>query len=86
VVLQGVHHVLHAPVALKDWPDADHRTRVVLILQGADPGVLAQRWAEFLKKTPGGLGAWGNKIGVAADPPKAKSPPGFRKELAACAP
>ena len=35
VVIQGVHHVLHPPAELDAWPDADHRSRLVLILRGA---------------------------------------------------
>jgi len=74
VVVQGVHHVLHAPVVLDDWPDEDHRTRVVLILVGVDPGWITKLWAEWLEETPGGLGAWGDKIGKYADRPKAEPP------------
>jgi G3E family GTPase len=63
VVVQGVHHVLHAPVVLDDWPDADNRTRLVLILDGADPLVITDRWVAWLKETPGGL------RGAASPPP-----------------
>ena len=35
VVVQGLHHVLHPPAELDAWPDADHRSRLVLILRGA---------------------------------------------------
>ena len=35
VVLQGVHHVLHPPTELPDWPSADHRSRLVVIVRGA---------------------------------------------------
>jgi G3E family GTPase len=31
VVVQGVQHLLHPPVSLADWPDADRRTRIVFI-------------------------------------------------------
>ena len=31
VVIHGVQHLLHPPVALEDWPDGDHRSRLVLI-------------------------------------------------------
>jgi len=44
VVLQGVHHVINAPVELPTWPDDDHRTRIVLILQNADRAGLLARW------------------------------------------
>lgn len=35
VVIQGVHHVLHPPAELPDWPSADRRSRLVLILRDA---------------------------------------------------
>jgi len=44
VVLQGVHHVINAPVELPDWPDSDHRTRIVLILKDADRAAILARW------------------------------------------
>jgi G3E family GTPase len=46
IVVHGVHHVLHTPVQLASWPDADERTRIVLILQGADVDLKAQTWAQ----------------------------------------
>jgi G3E family GTPase len=48
IVVHGVHHVLHTPVQLAAWPDADQRTRIVLILQGADADVIAQSWRDAL--------------------------------------
>jgi G3E family GTPase len=48
VVVQGVHHVLHAPVCLDAWPDSDHRTRVVLILHDVDSAWIAASWQEWL--------------------------------------
>ncbi|MDP9096709.1 MAG: GTP-binding protein [Pseudomonadota bacterium] len=35
VVIQGIHHVLHPPAELLDWPSADRRSRLVLILRDA---------------------------------------------------
>jgi G3E family GTPase len=60
VVVQGVHHVMHPPVTLDRWPDSDHRTRIVLIVQRSpelgspelespDWGLEA-RWAEALPR------------------------------------
>jgi G3E family GTPase len=40
VVVHGVHHVFHPPVALDAWPDADRRSRLVLIADGLDRAVL----------------------------------------------
>jgi G3E family GTPase len=53
VVVQGVHHVMHPPVTLDRWPDSDHRTRIVLIVQGSSElrslrQGLEARWASAL--------------------------------------
>lgn len=34
VVIHGVHHVFHPPVALPEWPNADRRSRIVFITRG----------------------------------------------------
>ena len=34
IVIHGVHHVFHPPVALAQWPDADRRSRIVFITRG----------------------------------------------------
>jgi G3E family GTPase len=34
IVVHGVHHVFHSPVALAKWPDADRRSRIVFITRG----------------------------------------------------
>ena len=34
VVIHGVQHVFHPPATLPAWPDADHRTRLVFIVNG----------------------------------------------------
>ena len=34
IVIHGVHHVFHPPVALPAWPDADRRSRIVFITRG----------------------------------------------------
>lgn len=36
IVVHGVQHVFHPPVRLEAWPDGDHRTRLVFILDGLD--------------------------------------------------
>ncbi len=36
VVIQGVQTVFHPPVTLEAWPDADRRTRLVMIVRGLD--------------------------------------------------
>jgi G3E family GTPase len=44
VVVQGVHHVLHPAVALDAWPDADRRTRLVLIVRGVPEAEVRAGW------------------------------------------
>jgi G3E family GTPase len=48
VLIQGVEHVLHPPVALERWPDDDQRTRLVVISRGLPPGMVAEGWAQAL--------------------------------------
>jgi len=45
VVIHGVHHVLHSPVQLPAWPDADRRTRIVFITRGLPRGVIEAAWS-----------------------------------------
>jgi G3E family GTPase len=45
LLLQGVHHVLHPPVALAAWPDDDRSTRLVLILRGSGAHSIRAGWA-----------------------------------------
>jgi G3E family GTPase len=48
LIIQGVHHVLHPPVERAAWPDADHRTQVLLITQGVDAAGIARDWRDAL--------------------------------------
>jgi G3E family GTPase len=34
VLLNGVQHVIHPPDHLEEWPDEDHRSRIVFIMRG----------------------------------------------------
>jgi G3E family GTPase len=36
LVIHGVQHVFHPPVRLETWPDDDHRTRIVFIVNDLD--------------------------------------------------
>ena len=40
VVIHAVQHVLHPPRELPDWPDADHRSRIVFITRNITPAAL----------------------------------------------
>jgi G3E family GTPase len=48
LVIHGVHHVLHTPVQLAAWPDADRRSRVVLITRGLTAGMIEAEWSSAL--------------------------------------
>ncbi len=47
VVLNGVRHVVHPPVHLGEWPDADRRSRLVFIGRGIDRATLTASLAAF---------------------------------------
>ena len=44
ILLHGVQHVFHPPVRLAQWPDADHRTRVVFITRNLDEEFVQGLW------------------------------------------
>jgi G3E family GTPase len=48
LVIQGVHHVLHPPIELDSWPNADHRSRLVFITRGQIGEQIRARWAAAL--------------------------------------
>ena len=47
VVIHGVQHIFHPPVRLAQWPDSDHNTRIVFIVQNMDPATIEATWAAF---------------------------------------
>jgi len=48
VVVHGVHHVFHPPVALSAWPDEDRRSRLVFILRDLAPSAVEAGWREII--------------------------------------
>jgi G3E family GTPase len=48
VVVHGVHHVLHAPVALDRWPSAERGSRLVMIADAATGSAIRASWADAL--------------------------------------
>jgi len=48
VVIHGVQHVFHPPVTLAAWPDADHRTRLVFIVNGIEEAAIKDLFNAFL--------------------------------------
>jgi len=50
VVLHGVQQLLHEPMHLQQWPDEDHRTRLVFIVQGLPRSIITDTLAHFLRE------------------------------------
>jgi G3E family GTPase len=48
VVIHGVQHVFHPPVTLPEWPDGDHRTRLVFIMSETDSQAISDLFDAFL--------------------------------------
>jgi G3E family GTPase len=48
VVVQGVHHVLNAPVELDAWPSGERKSRLVLIGDRATIAAASESWAAAL--------------------------------------
>jgi len=53
IVLHGVQHVIHPPVHLEEWPDGDHASRIVFVVQGIEPALLHRSLMAFLKAASG---------------------------------
>ncbi len=47
LVIHGVQHVFHPPTRLAQWPDADHRTRIVFITKGLSEGFVKKMFDAF---------------------------------------
>ena len=47
IVLHGVQHVMHPPVVLPRWPDADRRTRLVFITRDLEESFVRRLWDAF---------------------------------------
>jgi G3E family GTPase len=51
LLVHAVQQILHPPFLLEAWPDADHRSRLVLIVKDIDPSMVERLWAAFLGQT-----------------------------------
>jgi G3E family GTPase len=58
VVVQGVHHVVNAPVELDAWPAGERRSRVVLIGDQATIAAARESWADALEEMVSKSSAW----------------------------
>ena len=50
LVIHGVQHVMHPPVWLERWPDADERTRIVVITRDLAPEAVTRLFDAFLER------------------------------------
>jgi G3E family GTPase len=48
VVVHAVQHIMHPPVRLERWPDADRSTRLVFIVRDIEPSVITELFNAFL--------------------------------------
>ena len=48
IAIHGVQHLFHPPVELKEWPDADRRSRLVFITRDIDGDTMARSLEAFL--------------------------------------
>jgi G3E family GTPase len=47
VAVHGVQHLVHAPTHLSRWPNEDHRSRVVFIVEGIEPELIRRSFSVF---------------------------------------
>ena len=50
LVIHGVQHIMHPPAYLEGWPDADQRTRIVLITRDLEPQAVTRLFDAFLSR------------------------------------
>jgi len=48
-----VQHLVHPPVHMTAWPDADRRSRLVFIVDGLDRGLIERSLQAFLRQDAG---------------------------------
>jgi G3E family GTPase len=49
VAVHGVQHIVHPPVHMRGWPDADRRSRLVFIVDGLDPALIRRSLMLFAR-------------------------------------
>jgi len=49
VAIHGVQHLVHPPVHMAAWPDADHRSRLVFVVDGLEQNAIERSLAAFLR-------------------------------------
>ncbi|WP_343560684.1 CobW family GTP-binding protein [Kiloniella sp. b19] len=48
IVIHGVQHVFHPPVALENWPDDDHRSKLVFIVRDLKKEMFEETFHSFI--------------------------------------
>ncbi len=56
VVIHGVQHVFYPPSELGDWPDSDHRSRIVFITRDLPLSALRRAFQKLTERRPPGVG------------------------------
>jgi G3E family GTPase len=57
VAVHGVQHLVHPPVHMAAWPDAERRSHVVFIVDGLDRAAIERSLRAFLGNAPIGMAA-----------------------------
>jgi G3E family GTPase len=57
VAVHGVQHLVHPPVHVAAWPDADRRSHLVFILDGLDGAAIERSLRAFLTSAPQSMAA-----------------------------
>ena len=52
LLVHAVQQILHPPVVLDAWPDAERRSRLVLIVKDIEETMVQRLWAAFLGQMP----------------------------------
>lgn len=55
LLVHAVQQILHPPILLDSWPDADQRSRLVLIVKELDEAMVQRLWAAFLGQASAAL-------------------------------
>jgi len=55
VAVHGVQHLVHPPIHMAAWPDADRRSRLVFIVDGLDRSLIERSLQAFLRLGSGAL-------------------------------
>ena len=53
MVIHGVQHIFHDPIWLEDWPDGDHRTKLVFITDGIERATLDEFFTSWISSSVG---------------------------------